>query len=415
MQYETSFIVYPLRNDINIFRHEIDGEEVLIFADTQGIASQELIIPASLIGILQIVSRAMTLENLHQEVERMSGEEVDIAELREIFTTLDQAFFLESPRYQKRKKELVEQFLGLDIRPAACAGNSYPDNPALLESMFDAAFQAVSPSSSLQASSVILSPHIDLRVGLSSYVAPFRALAKAHKQQAFDTIFVIATSHYGWQDIVIPTEKHFETPFGIMQTDREFLHQFRKQLSFDLTRNDIAHKDEHSIEFEILALQYILRQPGLSESLPTIVPLLVTSFEPFVQQQKHPKTSTRYSEIVTALRKLYYESGKKCGIIISGDLSHVGTKFGDTATGKDMESDVRAADEKILQALRTADSEVFFQTIASQGDRYRVCGLSPVTLALDIVSISSGETFGYQYWNEISTESAVSFVGAAWT
>ncbi len=148
------------------------------------------------------------------------------------------------------------------IRPAAFADVSYPANPIKLSRLLDTApdtvrsfLQHVPPTlaSIRQGAEAIVAPHIDFRVGLNTYAPAFQAL----RDSTADVFVVIATSHYGWQDLFIPTFQHFSTPLGVVRTDTELLNELYKRLPYSLTRDEIAHRDEHSIEFEAVWLQHL--------------------------------------------------------------------------------------------------------------------------------------------------------------
>ena len=59
-----------------------------------------------------------------------------------------------------------------------------------------------------------------------------------------------------------------------------------------------------------------------------------------------------------ALRALVDESGSKAFWLVSGDLAHVGRKFGDTADADAIINDVRSADAILLEHLQEVDQNV---------------------------------------------------------
>ncbi|OLB26937.1 MAG: AmmeMemoRadiSam system protein B, partial [Nitrospirae bacterium 13_2_20CM_2_63_8] len=66
------------------------------------------------------------------------------------------------------------------------------------------------------------------------------------------------------------TDKDFETPLGLVRTDREFLRLFRAHGGEVFFQDELAHRKDHAIEFQAVFLQYVL---GAAKPV-TIVPVL---------------------------------------------------------------------------------------------------------------------------------------------
>lgn len=331
------------------------------------------------------------------------------------------------------------------IRRAMFAGSSYPSSERALSALLDNALQRLDTSldSSLDTSldsvnktsqsspspmlsnhtvhdvqshwntpkpikrgaSAIIAPHIDFRVGLSCYAPAYYALQDSQAE----VFIVIATSHYGWQDLFIPTFQHFSTPLGTVKTDVELLNSIYHRCPYSLTRDDAAHRDEHSIEFEVVWLQHIFGHRPF-----TIVPILVTSFYPFIQQCVSPAQTAKFHQFIEALREAIAESGKRVAWVVSGDMAHVGRKFDDNEDAAQMIQRVHQEDMELLRAMENADAEAYYQRIAEHNDSYKICGLPPVYSMFCAAQPTRGVVLDYQQWHEHSTRSAVTYSSVAY-
>ena len=115
-----------------------------------------------------------------------------------------------------------------------------------------------------------------------------------------------------------------------------------------------------------------------------------------------------------ALRALVDESGSKPFWLVSGDLAHVGRKFGDSVDATSMMDDVQTADAALLETLRSADPEAWYRAIRGVEDRYRICGQAPVYAALQAFRPERGRVTAYDVWHETETASAVTVAGISW-
>jgi AmmeMemoRadiSam system protein B len=87
-------------------------------------------------------------------------------------------------------------------------------------------------------------------------------------------VVVLGVGHMLWDDRLALTRKHFETPFGKVECDTAFVDAVAARLGEEVAyHGEIAHRDEHSIEFQAL---YLRRRLG--ERPVRIVPILVGGF-----------------------------------------------------------------------------------------------------------------------------------------
>jgi AmmeMemoRadiSam system protein B len=106
-------------------------------------------------------------------------------------------------------------------------------------------------------------------------------------------------------------------------------------------------------------------------------------------------------------------AGRVC-FISSGDLAHIGQRFGDREFLNTDRLKRQAADDKqLLAAACQADAEGFFQHISRQQDANRICGLAPTYTMLEVMQPGRGELLKYDQAVELDGTSCVSFGSVA--
>ncbi len=396
--------VPPLRNDIDIVPFTEHGEELVVLYDRRGYAAEPMMLYASVWPIAELADGEKTAQDIAGVVAASSGEVVTAAQIAEFFASIDRAGYLESDTYRIARAHRDNEFLNSTVREAACAGTSYAEDAEELQRFLDGIMQSAAPHEVEGNAVAVVVPHIDLRVGAECYAPAYRALQNTDA----DLFVVIGTSHYGWQDLFILTEKDFRTPLGLVKTDTDLVRALRAALPFELQPDELAHRDEHSIEFQLLFLQHLLADRPF-----TVLPVLVTSFQPFIDHDILPAEADRFREFIAALRSIVEASGRKAVFIASADMAHVGRKFGDDFPAEAILPALAAEDADILRHMASVDTAGFFNGIAAVSDHRRICGLPPVYSMLEAVKPLRGSVLDYRQWSERETESAVTFASLA--
>ncbi len=389
----------PLRPNLIIELHQHEAKEVLLIHDTEGYAEQDIMLDASLLPILNALDGQHTLRSLHAELGA-SQSSIEISELAAFIRALDEACLLESDFFFEQKL-----FVESDVRHPVCSGICYPADPDELHRFLDDILAKSPPRSYPSNAHAVLAPHIDFRVNTEIYAAPFQAL----RDSQFDLVVHIGTSHYGWQDRYIVTDKDFLSPLGRLKCDKELVQKLRERMGDTLTTNDYAHQPEHSLELHHVFLQHLFPDREFK-----ILPILVTSLQDFVVKQREPQTDARMKLFCSSLAEIVAESKKKVLWLVSGDLAHVGQRFGDEWEAAAILDTLRVEDFEIMHAMINGRAYEYFSTIAKNHDRRRICGLPPVWTMLQACKPGKGTALGYDQWDDSPTGSAVSFGAAAW-
>jgi AmmeMemoRadiSam system protein B len=354
---------------------------------------------------LQFFDGQRSLLAIEEQIRRDGhGPVVSQTLLRSLVSRLDDVLFLDNPRF----RQLVEG----SVREPRFVG-SYAGDPATLRSQLRDLFvgpggsglpQHVRPDGRLRA---VLVPHIDYPRGGATYTWGFKELVERTDASLF---VIIGTSHHSFHRFTL-TRKHFKTPLGVTPTDQDYIdrlvHYYGPGLFDDEWQ---AHLPEHSIELEVVFLQYLYENRGPIR----LVPLVVGSFYDSVELRQSPRRYEDIGRMVRALEAVEKEWREPICYLISGDLAHIGPKFGDREpVRRPWLTASQHQDRAILDAAESANSEEFFQVIAAEQDARRICGLPPTYLALAAAQPRSGKVLHYdQYLHPRGFES-VSFASVA--
>jgi len=255
----------------------------------------------------------------------------------------------------------------------------------------------------------LVAPHIDLRVGGTAYGHAYAALAAAPDAERF---VILGTAHQGGRARVAATRKDFATPLGTVPTDRAFLDRVARRMPEDLYADELLHRIEHAVEFQVVLLQHLLgtRRPF------SIVPLLVESLHDLVLTRRSPREDARVAGAVDALRAALAEDPRPTVLIAAVDFAHVGAKFGDEAgLTPDLLARMEAKDRRLIAAIERADPDGFFEEVAADGDGTRICGLAPLYTFLALMDGARGELLHYDRSRDDATASTVSYASLALT
>ena len=334
-----------------------------------------------------------TLAEIQVELMRLvGGVLIPLDTLTGLVAGLDEALLLDSPRF-------AEHING-PVRKPTCIG-CYDADPAVLREQLAELFTAPggpglpgavprSPHGRLRAA---LLPHMDYARGNVTYGWGFKELAE---QTDARTFVIVATSHYSPHRFTL-TRKHFETPLGTVETDQAYVDRLATEYGDGVFDDPVAHIPEHSIELEVVLLQYLFADRGPIK----IVPLLTGHYADYVEDRTHPTKGPDVARMVAALRTAEEACGEPVCYLISGDLAHIGPKFGDPdPVAEPWLSESRSRDEAILKQLEAASPAGFFESIATEGDERRICGLPPTYLALEAARPRRGKKLHYQQYVE---------------
>jgi AmmeMemoRadiSam system protein B len=405
---------YPkLRTDISVFPVTVDGNNMIFVQDSQRL-SQGVFIPRQVFArFVSFFDGGHSIRDIQYEAMRQYGELVYTEQIETVIQELDKALLLESPRLCETLDRLKEEFRKGDLRPAFFSGKSYPEGTDQLRGQLETYFSEPGVPGSTDGEEKtaelrgILAPHIDFQRGGPCYARAYTLLREAPRA---DVYIILGIAHAPSETRFTVTAKDFETPFGIAQTDKEFVSALSKHCSWDIFQDEFLHRSEHSVEFQVVFLQYVL---GLSKHA-RIVPILCGSFDHYLAQQRPPEDDPMVSEFLDGLKSTVGQSKRRVCFIAGVDLSHIGPQFGDPEPADNVfRSEIRQEDLEVLDKVATLDTGGFFQLLKRNGNKHRICGFPAIYVFLKTIDASHGEILTYDQGPTPDGQSVVSFAAMA--
>jgi AmmeMemoRadiSam system protein B len=387
----------PRLRNIETFPVQQDGERYLALRDPAGYTPAVVLVPLGLLEILALFDGERDVSAIQAEVARATGESVQREHIENLIAGLDEQGFLDSAAFARRRHEIDHAFLDAPRRPASHAGGAYPDDPGRLRSMMDGFFAPPAgpgAATPFRGGGIggLIAPHIDFHRGGPAYAWAYRDLAERGEADLF---VVFGTCHAGMAHPFALTRKDYETPLGPARVDRDFVEALAGRARQDCFGSELAHRNEHSIEFQAVFLQYLYA--GRREV--AIVPVLTSFVHEALARGRGPEDDRRVRAFLDALAETAAASGRRVAFIAGADLAHVGPRFGDPAPiTPDELSVIDREDRQMLAAVEAGDASAFFESARRDGDRRRICGLSPIYTLLRALGGAPGTLRRYGQW-----------------
>lgn len=362
-----------LRSDLEILVAEADGERLLLVRDPEVLAIDMTQFGIGVLPILQFFDGDHSLEEIRMEFARQGAGFLDPGQLEMLVQVLDRALLLDNESYHTEKRKRAE-FLESPVRPAAHAGAAYPEaaEPArrFLQDMLELVEER--PAAPLKR---LIAPHIDLSLGKEIHAHAHRRLAAAGRP---DVVVVLGVRHDFARERFIACRKDFATPLGTVRHDAALIDALEERLARPLTDGQIAHRSEHSVEFQALWLAH-----HWPDDPPLIVPLLVGSFQDLIEQGELPSASPDVEAFVKALGDAIAADPREICVVASVDLAHVGPIY-DDEEGLDEAGERRLEelDRAALEHIEAGDADGFFRSVAADKNARHICGVAPVYITL---------------------------------
>jgi MEMO1 family protein len=380
-----------------MFPVEQDGERYLAMRDPAGYTPSVILLPMGVIEILALFDGVHDVAAVQAAIEREHGESVTGEQIGKLIAALDEHGFLDSPAFAARRAGVDQAFLSGATRLAHHAGGAYPAEPERLRAAMDDFFTSPTgpgPVEPFRGGGVrgLIAPHIDFHRGGPAYAWGYRDLAERGDADLF---LIFGTCHAGMAHPFALTAKDYDTPLGPAVVDRDFVRALAARARQDCFASEPAHRNEHSIEFQAVFLQYLY---GNRRKI-TIVPVLTSFVHEALARGAGPEDDPRVPAFLDALRDTVAASGRRVAFIAGADLAHMGPRFGDPAPITPGElAVIDREDRRMLAAVEAGDAAGFFESVRRDGDRRRICGLSPIYTLLRALEGAPGSLRQYGQW-----------------
>lgn len=398
---------YPKLRNIDAFPTKVSGNDVICLRDPFNYTEQMLIISHNILNIIKMFDGKHSIIDIQKEYLRKNGLPLPIDELKKIIEKMDSHLFLESENFEKYHAQVLEDFQQLNIRAVTSAGSAYALEPEKLDTQIEGYFKNIKSDdvnkNNDHKSQGIIAPHIDIIRAGNCFASAYNEI-KNHLD--FDVYVILGTAHYPCKNFFALTKKDFATPFGVIETDREFVDLISKNGNQILFEDEFVHKTEHSIEFQLIFLQYLFRNKRKIK----IVPILCSSFHEAIIKGISPSEIPQISNFISLLKKTIESYNEKVCLIASVDLAHIGIRFGDGNAPTKNDLDILSEDDlKMLKFVEDVNPEGFYNSIKSEADKRRICGFPAIYTFLNIINSNSGTLLKYEQSQDDKTGSAVTF------
>ncbi|RPI01194.1 MAG: AmmeMemoRadiSam system protein B [Calditrichaeota bacterium] len=391
-----------LRSDLDFQLISHAHRSYYILKDPFQMAEKVFLFPSEYLAILRLFDGRHSMEDIFAEYEK----HIDRASARKFvkfIKNLDRSYLLETRHYEKQLTRLSRIFHEQPTRPAAYAGMSYADDrDDLIREIdnYERQIRHSSPAPVRPAKKImaIVSPHIDPRLGGAAYASVYRAL----KGTTTSLFLILGIAHRGMKNQFALTDKDFETPLGVVNADQAFIKRLAQKCTIDYFVDELAHRSEHSIEFQTLFLRHFLNRPF------TIVPILCSFLH--VLSDKELES---FQEFVSALRATIAEEKRELILIAGVDLSHLGPQYGQNQIPDAfLLSQVEAFDRQILDALFARDAKRLDLLFEQTNNQYNVCGYPALRTLIELLPPSTPQIICYENVPMDENRSTVTFAGA---
>jgi AmmeMemoRadiSam system protein B len=401
----------PCLRPLEAFPVEQDGQRLLALRDPSGFTEQVVLLPIPAVDIVSLFDGERSVAEIHRVILARHGEQAPgIEDIARFAARLDDAGFLDSPRFAARRRRIEEAWLASPSRPAAHAGGAYAGDADDLRGQIDGFFvHPEGPGLPARRAAPkrlrgLIAPHIDFHRGGPTYAWAYRELLECSDADLF---VILGTCHGGMADPFTVTLKPYDTPLGPAAVDRGFFEALQGRYGHDLLASETAHRSEHSIEFQAVMLRRLLGDRPF-----TVLPVLASFLHEAVWSGGEPEADPRVPRFLDALAESIACSDRRVCVIAGVDLAHVGPRFGDALPNTEAVLErVAREDREMLETVKAGDAGAFYGSVAADGDSRRICGLSPIYAFLRALPGAHGDILRYS--QSPDPQAAVSFCAAA--
>ncbi|HOW71435.1 MAG TPA: AmmeMemoRadiSam system protein B [Phycisphaerae bacterium] len=360
---------YPRLRPVEVFPGEHEGQKVLIVHDPAGLAVSPITVSPAGLFIFSLLDGKNGPDEIQAAFRQQFGATLPFNQLENLVAQLDQARYLDSVSFLNHVQKLHAEYHAAPARRSAESQTEPGEEHQPTADMLERLFRVNEPAPPHQASGRIaglVAPHLDYPRGQRCYADAYSLLRQGCPARRF---VILGTNHFGQATSVVATGKDFVTSLGTTSTDRAFIHRLSERCHTDLCEYEFDHQREHSVELQLMLLQYVLGAGHFQ-----IVPVLC--HDPCGPSGTGPYDGNGVDLRVfaEALRDLVQEDPDQTIIVAGADLSHVGTRFGDQRDLDDeFRKEVELKDRAALEAFVSGDAGQFLEVIRSHDNSTRIC------------------------------------------
>lgn len=368
------------------------GDTFFMVQDPLRISDRVLMLPRPLAAILPLCDGTRDIKMLQASLAVRAGVYLDIERVAELVQRLDEALFLDNDRFREAVDRALREYRSAPYRAPALAGLSYPEDADALRDYLSQWVNGSQDSAHAEATTIkaVISPHIDYPRGGPVYARTWQRVAAALRE--IDVAVIFGTDHNGGLSRITLTRVPYASPWGSLPTDHKIVDALAEALGEEAVfAEELHHRTEHSAELAFVWLHYMLGERRIP-----VVPILCGSLHHHIEQGTSPAEDPVISTTIAVLREA--TAGRRVLWVAAADLAHVGPAFG-ASQPLDLitRARLRAADQRLLEAIQQGDADRFFEEIRAERDRWQVCGVTPIYLTLTAAAPVEGELIAYEH------------------
>jgi len=406
--------LYPRIRSLDVFPAEVSSEKVICLRDPLNLTGKILFIPYSIFFLLSFFDGQHSVIDIQTEFMRRFGELLYREKIEELIAQLDEYLLLDNKRFREAEREMIDSFKNSPVRSMTLAGESFEEDERKLKETIASYFtdregpglpQAHDKPGNLAGA---IAPHIDYRRGGACYAWAHRAILESSSPEL---LIILGTAHSPTKQPFALTRKHFQTPWGLVETDQGFLSELDARSPGDFYEDEWVHKMEHSIELQVVFLRALWngRRPF------QIVPILCGSFHEAILNDSRPMELPGVRPFIQSLKAVLGQTKKRVCVLASADLAHVGLRFGDPdPPNRFTLENLAEEDQQMLKYVERVDAEGFFGVLRRERDRRRICGLAPIYVLLHLLEGAEGKLLKYSQSLDPASQSVVTFASLAY-
>lgn len=388
----------PILRYVDLIPAEYQGQPVFFLRDPLGFVDELVVVPQHMTFILALMNGQNDLRDLQAEATKQFGQIVPIEEIVNLVKFLDEKGLLWSKNFEEIKNKVYHRWFSYPFRPMAHANQAYPLSAVEAKFFLDDILKLSSVEVPKTPPKILIAPHIDLKVGAKCYAESYIRF----KVPQGSRIMIFGVGHHLDLPFSLLT-KDVATPFGLIKNDRGGLFYLTTSKKLEVYPDHIAHRLEHSIEFQAVFLHHLIGD-GF-----TILPVLVGPLPLFLETIDQVE---RFAEAIAELME-----DKTTYLVLGIDFCHLGLRYGDP---------FKVSDEHKIQAL-TLDQNLInmtgkvtakeFLDKAKEIQHMKVCGISCLYLTnfiLNKLNLRGSFKIYHQEFVPFGEGSAVSVASAGY-
>jgi hypothetical protein len=340
--------------------------------DRSGVAESVLTVSQPTLSILSMMTGRRRRSDIQAEFMRRHGQMLFSDDLDQLIEQLDQAHFLEGPRFEARWDDLTRQYRASGVRRVRDVGALGAPVEGLGDYLDSVLSRRSGEPRHVNTANVvgIIAPHLDYDRGAPCYAAAYRDLFSRVEAARF---VILGTNHFGRGGGVVGTMNDFETPWGSVPHDADLMRRMNERCG-DLCAYELDHVREHSVELQVILLKHVLGDRPFTIA-PYLCPDPCGSMEGRAGDGPR-RGASGLREFALALREETATDTVPTCIIAGADLSHVGRYFnGDRNLDAAYLRDIEASDRAALRHVVEGDPEGLRHRIASTSNATGICSV----------------------------------------